>query len=45
MNKQTLAEPLRGAAAYRARKAEIAKRHESARAHGAARRPAQGGGH
>jgi hypothetical protein len=38
MNEQTPAEPLRGAAAYRAQKAEIAKRNESARADGAARR-------
>jgi len=38
MKERTPAEPLRGEAAYRARKAEIAKRNDSARADGAARR-------
>jgi hypothetical protein len=41
MKEQTPAEPLRGEAAYRARKAEIAKRNESARADGAVRRAAK----
>jgi hypothetical protein len=41
MKPQTPAEPLRGEAAYRARKAEIARRNESARAQGAARRAAR----
>jgi hypothetical protein len=38
MKDRTPAEPLRGEAAYRARKAEIAKRNESACADGAVRR-------
>jgi hypothetical protein len=41
MKERTPAEPLRGEAAYRARKAEIAKRNESARADGAVRRAAR----
>ena len=41
MKERTPAEPLRGEAAYRARKAEIAKRNESARADGAVRRAAK----
>ena len=40
MKEPTPAEPLRGEAAFRARKAEIAKRNESARADGAVRRAA-----
>jgi hypothetical protein len=42
--KQRPLEPLRGEAAYRAHKAEIAKRNELARADGAARRAAQEAG-
>ena len=38
---KTPTEPLRGEAAYRARKAEIAKRNERACADGAARRAAK----
>jgi hypothetical protein len=41
MKDRTPAEPLRGEAAYRARKAEIAKRNESACADGAVRRAAE----
>jgi hypothetical protein len=41
MKERTPAAPLRGEAAYRARKAEIAKRNESAQAEGAARRAAR----
>jgi hypothetical protein len=41
MKQHTPAEPLRGEAAFRARKAEIAKRNESARADGATRRAAR----
>jgi hypothetical protein len=41
MTQRTPAEPLRGEAAYRARKAEIAKRNEAARADGAVRRAAK----
>jgi hypothetical protein len=40
MKERTPAEPLRGEAAYRARKAEIAKRNDSTRADGAVRRAA-----
>ena len=41
MKERTPAEPLRGEAAFRARKAEIAKRNEAARADGAVRRAAR----
>jgi hypothetical protein len=41
MKERKPAEPLRGEAAFRARKAEIAKRNESARADGAVRRAAK----
>jgi hypothetical protein len=41
MKERTPAEPLRGEAAFRARKAEIARRNESARAAGAVRRAAR----
>ena len=41
MKERIPAEPLRGEAAFRARKAEIAKRNESTRADGAVRRAAQ----
>jgi len=41
MKERTPADPLRGEAAFRAQKAEIAKRNESARADGAARRAAK----
>jgi hypothetical protein len=41
MKERIPAEPLRGEAAFRARKAEIAKRNESACADGAARRAAR----
>jgi|1186.fasta_scaffold146779_2 hypothetical protein len=41
MKERTPAEPLRGEAAFRARKAEIAKRNESAWADGAVRRAAR----
>jgi hypothetical protein len=41
MKERIPAEPLRGEAAFRARKAEIARRNESARADGAARRAAR----
>ena len=41
MKERTPAEPLRGEAAYRARKAEIAKRNDSTRAQGAVRRAAK----
>jgi hypothetical protein len=41
MKDRTPAEPLRGEAAYRARKAEIARRNEAACADGAVRRAAR----
>jgi hypothetical protein len=41
MKQRPPAEPLRGEAAYRARKAEIAKRNQSAQADGAVRRAAR----
>jgi len=41
MKERQPAEPLRGEAAFRARKAEIAKRNDSARADGAVRRAAK----
>jgi hypothetical protein len=41
MKERTPAEPLRGEAAFRAQKAEIAKRNETARADGAERRAAK----
>jgi hypothetical protein len=41
MKERTPAEPLRGEAAYRARKAEVAKRNDAARADGAVRRAAK----
>jgi hypothetical protein len=44
MKQQRPAEPLRGDAAFRAHKAEIAKRNEHARADGAAERAAREAG-
>ena len=41
MKERAPAEPLRGEAAFRARKAEIARRNESAQADGAVRRAAR----
>jgi hypothetical protein len=41
MKERIPSEPLRGEAAFRAQKAEIAKRNESARADGAVRRAAK----
>jgi hypothetical protein len=41
MKERQPAEPLRGEAAFRARKAEIAKRNDSTRADGAVRRAAK----
>lgn len=44
MKQQQPVEPLRGEAAFRAHKAEVAKRNERARADGAARRAARQAG-